>query len=169
MARRWRIALGADERSTFRDTTQGFAKVSGTTEEGDSEWPFVNVVGLVGWSENLALIDEVHSEGLEYLCLGEVANACLGHDKDRDGSLDSLDEGRVTHAGNSTVTANVSRHTLKGHDRYGAGVLGKASLVSSDYVHNHTTTEELCQTAFEGLGAVLVGGLAGGLIHRGSV
>ncbi len=96
---------------------------------GTVKRPLVDVVGLVGRGQHLGLVDVVDAEGLEDLGLGEVADAGLGHDRDRDGRLDALDQRRVAHAGDAAVAADVGGHPLEGHDRDGAGVLGDLGLL----------------------------------------
>ena len=46
---------------------------------------------VVGGGQNLALVDEIDPEGLENLGLDNVADAALGHNGNRDGSLDLLE------------------------------------------------------------------------------
>ena len=78
-----RLPLGADHGRALGDPPQGLAQVGGAADEGHLEVPLVDVVGLVGRGEDLALVDVVDPEGGQHLGLGEVADAGLGHDRDR--------------------------------------------------------------------------------------
>jgi len=84
------FALGADEGSTLRDAAESFPEVAAAAQNGDGEWVFVDVVAVVGGGEDLGLVEEVSTGGLEDLSFDEVANAGLGHDGDGDGALDAL-------------------------------------------------------------------------------
>ena len=84
---------------------------------------------LVGRRQHLALVDVVDAERLEHLGLGEVADAGLGHHRDRDRGLDALDQRRIAHAGHAAVAADVGRHPLERHHGDGAGVLGDLRLL----------------------------------------
>ena len=96
---------------------------------GDGERPLVDVVRLVGRGEHLGLVDVVDAERLEHLRLGEVADAALRHDRDRDRGLDALDHRRVAHAGDAAVAADVGGNPLERHHRDRAGVLGDLGLL----------------------------------------
>ena len=78
------LALGADHRRALGDPAQRLAQVGRTADERDRERPLVDVVGVVGRGEHLGLVDVVHAEALQHLRLGEVADARLGHHRDRD-------------------------------------------------------------------------------------
>ena len=112
---------------------------------GHGEGPLVDVVGLVGRREHLALVDVVDAERLEDLGLDEVADAGLGHDRDGDGGLDALDHLGVAHARHAAVAADVGRHPLEGHDRARPGVLGDLGLLGVDDVHDHAALQHLGQ------------------------
>ena len=85
------LALGADHRRALGDPPQRLAEVGGAAHERDVEGELVDVVGLVGRREHLALVDEVDAEGLQDLGLDEVTDAGLGHHRDRHRGLDALD------------------------------------------------------------------------------
>ena len=88
------LALGADHRRALADAPQRLAEVGRAAHERDLERPLVDVVGLVGRRQDLGLVDVVDLERLEHLRLGEVADARLGHHRDRHGLLDALDHQR---------------------------------------------------------------------------
>ena len=162
------LALGADHGRPLRDPAQRLAEVGGAAHEGHLEVPLVDVVGLVGRGEDLALVDEVDPEGGQDLGLGEVADAGLGHDRDGHGGLDALDQRRVAHAGHAAVASDVGRDPLEGHDGHRTGVLGHLGLLGVDHVHDHAATQHLGQAALDGEGAgrTVGGGRVG---HRPSV
>ena len=149
------LALGADHGGALADAAEGLAEVAAATDEGDAEVVFVDVVGVVGEGEDLALVDVVDADGLEDLGLDEVADAGLGHDGDGDGPLDVLDELRVAHAGHAALGTDVGGDTLKGHDRAGTGLLRDAGLFRVDDVHDDAAAEHLGQAHFNGEGGLL--------------
>ena len=161
--RRWRdrlhdvagagLALGADHGRPLGDAAQGLAQVGGAADEGHGERPLVDVVGLVGGGEHLALVDEVDPQRLQHLGLGEVPDAGLGHHRDGDRGLDRLDHGRVAHAGHPAVAPDVGRDPLEGHDRHRAGVLRHHGLVGVDDVHDHAALEHLGQAPLDQVAA----------------
>ena len=110
------------------------------------------MVRLVGRGEDLALVDVVDLECLEDLRLGEVPDTRLGHDGDRDRRLDRLDEGRIAHARDTAVPADVSWHPRERHHGDGAGVLGDLGVLGRDDVHNHATTQHLGEAALHPVG-----------------
>ncbi len=99
--------------------------------------------------QDLGLVDVVHVERLEDLGLGEVADAGLGHDRDRDAGLDLLDHLGVAHARDAAVAADVRGHALERHDRHGAGVLGDLGLLGVDDVHDHPAAQHVGQAALD--------------------
>ena len=159
-----RLALGPDQGRPLGDATQGLTQVGGTAHEGDTKGPLVDVVCLVGGRQHFALVDVVDTQGLEDLRLGEVADPSLGHDRDRHGALDRLDQGRVTHAGHAALGPDVGRHALESHHRHCAGILGDASVLGGDHVHDDPAPQHVGQTALDGEGPGLAG--AGGLGGR---
>jgi hypothetical protein len=92
---------------------------------------------------HLALVDVVNVEGLQDLGLHKVPDAGLGHDGDGDRRLDRADHGRVAHARDAAVLANIGGHALQRHDRDGAGLLGDAGLLRGGDVHDDAALEHL--------------------------
>ncbi len=117
------LALRADQAGALADSPQCLAEVGRAAHEGDRERELVDVMGLVGGCQHLALVDVVDTEGLEDLGLDEVADARLGHDRDGHSRLDGLDHLRVAHPRHPTVAADVGRHSLERHHRAGACIL----------------------------------------------
>ena len=105
------------------------------------------MVLLVGWREDLALIDVVHAQGLQDLCLHEVANPALGHDRDRYGLHDLDDLVRVGHTGDTTLSPDVCGDPLQSHDGASSRILGDLRLLGVGHVHYHTALKHLCQAA----------------------
>ena len=104
-----------------RTAAKRLAEIGRAADEGHHEGP-LSMWFASSPASDLGLVDEVDAEGLRHLRLGEVADTGLGHHRDRDRVDDSLDQQRVAHTRHTTVTADVQRHTLEGHDRGGTGV-----------------------------------------------
>ena len=128
---------------------QRLAEVGGPAHERHVEGELVDVVGLVGRREDLALVDEVDAERLQDLGLDEVTDAGLGHHRDRHRGLDALDHLRVAHPGHATVAADVGRHPLERHHGAGAGVLGDPGVLGGDDVHDDAALEHLGQAPLD--------------------
>ena len=92
------LALGAHHRGALVDATQRLAEVARAADERHLEGVLVDVVDVVRGREHLGLVDVVDAERLEHLRLDEVADACLGHDRDGHRVHDGADERRVAHA-----------------------------------------------------------------------
>ena len=144
-----RLALGADHRRPFGDAPQRLAEVRGAADERHGERPLVDVVGLVGGREHLGLVDEVDAERLEDLRLDEVADAGLGHHRDRHRLLDPLDHLGIAHPGDAAVGADVGGNPLERHHRARPGVLGDAGVLGRDDVHDHAALEHLGEAALD--------------------
>jgi hypothetical protein len=130
------LSFGADHRRAFRDAAQRLAEVTSPADKGCFEGVLVNVVRLVGGGEHFRLVDEIDAELLQNLRLGKVADAGLGHHRDRDRFDDPLDELRIGHAGNAAFGADHRRNTLQRHDRHSTGLLGNLRLLDVHHVHD---------------------------------
>jgi hypothetical protein len=113
------------------------------------------VVRLVRGREDLGLVDVVHVERLEHLRLDEMADAHLGHHRDRDGLLDALDHRGVAHARDAAVAAYVRRYALERHHRGRTGGLRQLRLLGRDHVHDHAALEHLGEACLDSEGAGL--------------
>lgn len=138
-----RLALGADHRRALGDPPQRLAQVAAPAHERHAEVVLVDVVDVVGRREHLGLVDVVDAQCFQDLRLDKVADARLGHDRDGDGGLDGPDDGRVAHARDAAVAADVGRHALERHHGDGAGLLGDARLLGRRHVHDHALLEHL--------------------------
>jgi hypothetical protein len=107
------------------------------------------VVRGVGGRQHLRLVDVVDFERLQDLRLDEVADARLGHDRDRHGFLDLADLVGVGHARDAAFLADVRGHALERHDGAGARVLGDAGLIRVGDVHDHPALEHLGEPALD--------------------
>ena len=110
---------------------------------GTVKRPLVDVVLDVGGRQHLGLVDVVDLERLEDLRLGEVPDAALRHDRDRDGLLDLLDLLGIAHPRDAAVAADVGRDALERHDRARTGVLRDARLLGVDDVHDDAALQHL--------------------------
>ena len=143
------FALGADHRRTLPDPPQRFAEVGGATDERNLERVLVDVVRLVGGSQHLGLVDVVHLQRLEHLGLREVADARLGHHRDRHRVLDLLDHPGAGHPRDAAGGADVGRDALQCHHRNRARLLGDPSLLGGGHVHDHPALEHLGEAALD--------------------
>ena len=128
-------------------------EVRGAADERHRELPLVDVVGVVGRGEHLGLVDVVDAEALQHLRLGEVADAGLGHDRDRHGLDDSVDHVGVAHPGDAALRADVGGDPLERHHGDRAGVLGDLRLLGGDDVHDDAALEHLGHPALDAGGA----------------
>jgi hypothetical protein len=78
-----------------------------------------------------------------------VADAGLGHDRDRDGLDDAVDHVGVAHPRDAALGADVGGHPLERHDGDGAGVLGDLRLLGGDDVHDDAALEHLGHAALD--------------------
>lgn len=143
------LALGADHGGALGDAAQGLAEVAAAADEGDLEGGLLDVEGVVGRGQDLALVDVVHAQGLEDLALDEVADAGLGHDGDRHGRLDLLDLARVRHARHAALGPDVGGDALERHDGARAGLLGDARLRGVRHVHDDAALQHLRQAGLD--------------------
>ena len=98
---------------------------------------------LVSRCEHLTLVDVVDTDGLDDLCLDEVADTHLGHHWNRHSRHDLLDHTGVAHARDTTVRADVGRDALQGHDRHGARFLSDTGLLRVDDIHDDAALQHL--------------------------
>lgn len=85
------LSFGPYHGGSFADPPQRFPEVLASANERDLEVVLVDVVVLVGESEDFTLVDVIDSDGLEDLHLHEVADPSFGHDRNRNGMFDLFD------------------------------------------------------------------------------
>ena len=139
------LTLGPDHRRALGDPAQRLAQVAAAAHERHLELVLVDVALLVGRRQDLGLIYVVDLERFEHLGFDRVADAALGHDRDRHRGLDRLDQARVGHAGHAAIAPDVGGHPLQRHHGTGPGVLGDARVLGRDHVHDHAALEHLRQ------------------------
>ena len=100
---------------------------------------------FVGRRQHLALVDIIDLERLQDLRFHEMADACLGHDRNGDGFLDRPDQTGVGHARHPTLLTDVGWYPLQGHDRHRARLLGDLGLFHVNHVHDDPALEHLRQ------------------------
>ena len=149
------LALGADHRRALGDPPERLAQVGGAAHERHREGVLVDVVGLVRRRQDLGLVDVVHLERLEHLRLREMADARLGHHRDRHDALDLLDLGGIGHPRYAPGGADVRGNALERHHRDRSGLLGDLRLVGVDHVHDHAALEHLGEPRLDSEGAGL--------------
>ena len=143
------LALGADHGRAFGNAPQGLAQVARAADKGRGKGMLVDVMGLVGRGQNLALVDEVHAQLLQNLRLGKVSDARLGHHRNGDRLDDLLDQAGLGHAGHAALGADHRRNALQSHHRSGAGLFGNAGLLHVHHVHDDAALEHLGQAHFQ--------------------
>ena len=146
---RARLALRADHRGPLGNAAQCLTEVARTADERHAELALVDVIDIIGWRQDLALVDVVNLDGLEHLRLDGVADAALGHDRNGDGLLDALDHLRVAHARDTARRADVSRDALERHDGTGTGLLRDLRLLRRRDVHDDAALEHLGELLVE--------------------
>jgi hypothetical protein len=99
------------------------------------------------WS--FALVDEVDPQVLQDLGLGKVPDTRLGHDRDRDGADNLLDQAGLGHARHSALGADHRGHTFQRHNGSGAGPLGDDGLLGAHHVHDDAALKHLGQTQLQ--------------------
>jgi hypothetical protein len=67
------LAFGTDHRGTFGNAAESFTQVTAAADEGYFEGGFVDVIDVVGWSEDFGFVDVVDADGLENL---ESGSSC---------------------------------------------------------------------------------------------
>ena len=125
-------------------------------------------MGVVGGGQHLGLVDVVHAHALQDLGLDEVADAGLGHHRDRDGVHDAVDEVGVTHPCHATLRTDVGGHAFQRHHGDCAGAFGDAGLLGGDDVHDHAALEHLGHAALDPRGSGLSSAVHYGLSSTGS-
>ncbi len=91
----------------------------------------------------------IDAQLLQNLCLGDMADAGLGHDGDGNSLNDLLDERGARHAGHAAFGADHGGDALESHDGCGAGLFGDASLLDGHDVHDDAALEHLGEADFE--------------------
>ena len=149
------LAFCANHGRALADAAKGLAEVAAAADEGNAEVVLVDVVGVVGEGEHLALIHVVDADGLQDLGLNEVSDAGLGHHRDRHRSLDLLDHPRIAHPGHASLRPDVRRHALQRHHGARPRLLCDARLLWRHHVHDHPATQHLGQPNLYREGALL--------------
>ena len=147
------FAFGTHHGGAFADAAQSLAKIAASADKGNVKLPFVDVMLFVGWRQDLALVDIIDSQGLQYLRFDKVSDAGFGHDGNGDSLDNSFNHVGVAHAGDAALNANIGRHALKRHHGSRAGLFGDLRLRWGDDIHNHAALEHLRQTALDLVGA----------------
>ena len=101
----------------------------------------VNVMRLVCRRQHFTLVDVIHTELLENLGLGEMADAALRHHRNGNGSHDFANLFRRSHTRNPAFGADLRGHALERHDGDSSGVLGDDRLLRIRHVHNYAAFE----------------------------
>ena len=73
------FTLGSDHGCALGNPPESLAQIARTADERHRELMLVHVMSFVRRSENFGFVDVIHSELLQNLCLGEMADAALGH------------------------------------------------------------------------------------------
>jgi len=95
--------------------------------------------------QDFAFINVVDAQSFQKLRLHEVADSCLGHDRNGNGLFDFGNHGRIGHAGHPAVLANVRRHALQRHHGDRARLFRDFGLLHIGDVHDDAALEHLRQ------------------------
>ena len=162
------FALAANHRRAFRDAAQRFAQVLRAADERHRKLVLIDLILVVGGRQHFRFVDIVDAERFQALRFREVADAGLGHHRNRHGVHDSPHEREIAHARDAARRANVGRYALERHDCDGAGLLGDRGLLRGHDVHDDAALEHLGEATFDGDGARLRGGVGvtvGSVVH----
>ena len=151
---RTRFALGANHRSTLGYAAQGLAQVLGTADKRYVKLCLVDMVNVIGRTEHLTLVDIVNLYGLQYLCLGNVADAALCHHGYAHGLLNTANHFRVAHSRYTTCCTYIGRNSLKCHHGACSCLFGYACLFRGCNVHNNSALKHLGQLTIQCLSFV---------------
>jgi hypothetical protein len=143
------LTFGADHGRAFGDAAQGFAEIARAANEWDGEGVLVDVVGFVGGREDFGFVDVVDAELLQDLRFGEVSDAALGHDRNRNGGHDLANLFGRGHAGDAAFGADLRGDALEGHDGDGSGFLGDGGLFGVGDVHDDAALEHFGEAGLE--------------------
>ncbi len=124
-------------------------EIARAADEGDGEGVLIDVVSFVGRGEHFGFVDVVDAEFLENLGFGEVSDAALGHDRDRNCAHDLANNLGRGHAGDAAFGADLRGDPLEGHDGDGAGFFGDGGLRGGGDVHNDAALEHLGEAGLE--------------------
>ncbi len=119
----------------------------------------IDVVSLVGGGEDFGFVDVVDAEFLQNLGFGEVSDAALGHDRDRDRAHDLTNNPRRGHAGHAAFGADLRRDAFQGHDGDGSGFFGDGGLCGSGDVHDDAALEHFGEAGLEAKAGIVAVGL----------
>mmetsp|Transcript_27639 Transcript_27639/g.43875 ORF Transcript_27639/g.43875 Transcript_27639/m.43875 type:complete len:365 (-) Transcript_27639:21-1115(-) len=150
------LTLSADHGSTFLDAAKSLSKVARPANKGSCELVFVNVMILVRWGKNLALINEVNVNRLQNLRLDKVPNTHLRHHRNLHSLLDFYDHLRAAHSRHASMLTDFRRNALQGHHSTGTCVFCDACLLGVHHVHDDAAFEHLGEAVFYLPGAGLL-------------
>src|SRR5262249_54864554 len=109
----------------------------------------IHMVCFIGWREHFALIDVINTERFEDLRLGKMADAALGHYRNRNGFHDLANLFRRCHARNPAFGADLRRNAFERHHRNRAGLLGDLSLARIRHVHDDAAFEHFGEAGLQ--------------------
>src|SRR5471030_708119 len=110
----------------------------------------IQVILIIGRRKHFGFIDIVDAERLELTRFAHVSDSDFGHDGDRDGFHDALDQRRMAHARDATIPADIRGNLFKRHDGDGTGFLSDRGLLRGHDVHDDAPLEHLRKTALDG-------------------
>ena len=152
-----RLTLAANHRRAFGNAAQRLAQVLGTAHEGNQELVLGDVILFVGGREHFGLVDVIDAERLEALRFREVADARLGHHRNRDRIHHALHEREIAHPGDAPRSADICRNALERHHGNRSGFLRDGGLFRRHDVHDDAAFEHLREAALDRHRAGLAG------------
>ena len=103
------------------------------------------MIFLVRRRQHFAFVNEVHLERFEHLGLDKMADAHLGHHRNRHRLHDVADNPGHGHARHATFFADVRGDALERHHRARSRLLGDLGLLRVSDVHDDAALEHLRQ------------------------
>ncbi|GMH03677.1 hypothetical protein Nepgr_005516 [Nepenthes gracilis] len=97
------ITLRSNHRIALANSRQCFSQISAFTDKRNSEIVLVDKILFIGDRQEFALVDVIDAAALQDLPLNEVDDASFRYDRDRDRTLDALDERRISHVANAAA------------------------------------------------------------------
>ena len=143
------FAFGPDHCRTFRDPAQRLAKIPGSTDKGDLERLFINVINIIRRAQHFAFINVVDPDRFEDPGFGNVSDPALRHDGDGYRLLDPADHTGITHAGNTARRPDVCGDPFQRHHGTRTGIFRDFCLFGRGHIHDHAAFEHFCEVTIQ--------------------
>src|ERR1700685_1644612 len=128
------LALGANHGCALGDAAQGFSEIGCATYDRSRDSAIVDVVGFVGWSEHLGLVDVVDAQFLQDLRFGKMSDAAFGHHWDGDCGHDFTNlfgRGHAGYAASARICAGTRSRAMTATAPAFSAIVACSALVTS--------------------------------------